>query len=141
MKPTYRQVALAASGIVVAAVAANMLRSAAARRGRYIAQAMSVTLSRQSVIAALQDPALLQRALDCDHPIAIAPSADGRVVGWTDDDHPDRSGRLALIVAPNDRGTELHIAMRARKHEVKNVVRRLKSLLEAGEISTGMRSA
>lgn len=141
MKPTYRQVAFAASGIVVAAVAANMLRTAAARRTRYVAQAMTVTLSRHSVIAALEDPSLLQRALDCDHPLEISPSSDGRVVGWIDDEHPERSGRLALISAPSDRGTEIHIAMRAHKHVVKNVVRRLKSMLEAGEIPTGARTA
>lgn len=140
MKPTYRQVALAASGIVVAAVAAQLVRTASARRTKYVAQAMTVTLSRPSVMQALDNARLLQQALQCDHPLAITASVDGRVVGWVDDEHPERSGRLALIVAPYDRGTELHLAMRARKPLVKDVVRRLKALLETGEIPTGERS-
>lgn len=141
MKPTYRQVVLAASGIVVAAAAAQLVRTVSARRTKYVAQAMTVTLSRPSVMQALDDPQLLQQALACDHPLVMTASVDGRVVGWVDDEHPERSGRLALIAAPYDRGTELHLAMRARKPLVKDVVRRLKALLETGEIPTGERSA
>jgi hypothetical protein len=137
MKAPYKQVAIAAGGIVVAAMAARLLRNAAAQRPKYVAQAMTVTLARASVIRALEDSEILTRALGCDHALSVSASSDGRVYGWTDDLHPERSGRLALIAAPGQRGTELHIAMRARKCDVKDVVRKLKALLEAGEISTG----
>jgi hypothetical protein len=50
--------------------------------------------------------------------------------------------RLELHDAPAGRGTEIHLAMRGiGKYEVKEVLRRAKALLEAGEIPTGRRCA
>lgn len=50
--------------------------------------------------------------------------------------------RLELRDAPAGRGTEMHLAMRGLgKYEIKDVLRRAKALLEAGEIPTGRRCA
>ncbi len=140
MKGPYRQVAIAAGGIVVAAIAARILRNAVPGT-KYAAQSMTVTLARASVIHSLGDPSVLRRALGCEHDVSVTASSDGRVFTWSDDDHPERSGRLALIAAPYERGTELHLAMRARRSDVKEVVRRLKALLETGEIPVGVQPA
>ena len=46
--------------------------------------------------------------------------------------------RLELHDAPHGRGTEVHLGMRGLgKYEIKEVLRRVKALLEAGEIPTG----
>lgn len=50
--------------------------------------------------------------------------------------------RMELRDAPDGRGTEMYIAMRGLgKYRVKEVLRRAKALLEAGEIPTGRRYA
>lgn len=50
--------------------------------------------------------------------------------------------RLELRDAPGGRGTEMHLAMRGiGKYDIKDVLRRVKALLEAGEIPTGRRYA
>ncbi len=49
---------------------------------------------------------------------------------------------LELRDAPGERGTEIHLTMRGLgKYEIKEVLRRVKALLETGEIPTGMRYA
>lgn len=140
MNRTYRQVAIAAGGVLLAAVASNALRRSVTHRSSNIAQTMTVTLSSDEVLAALEDPNLLLRALDCTHDIDRSTSEDRRIVRWSDERHAERSGRLALVNAPGDRGTELHLFMRGEKYEVKDVLRRLKAQLETGEIPTGRRN-
>lgn len=50
--------------------------------------------------------------------------------------------RLQVGDAPGGRGTEMHLAMRGMaKYDIKDVLRRAKALLEAGEIPTGRRYA
>jgi hypothetical protein len=50
--------------------------------------------------------------------------------------------RLEVSDAPDARGTEVRLAMRGLgKYEIKEVLRRAKALLEAGEIPTGRRYA
>lgn len=50
--------------------------------------------------------------------------------------------RLEVRDAPAGRGTEVHLAMRGLgKYDTKEVLRRAKALLEAGEIPTGRRYA
>jgi hypothetical protein len=140
MKPTYRNVAIAASGVLVAAVAANIVRSRQ-RDHRKIAQTMTVLLDRQTVAEALADDAVFRQAIDCDI-VNIRRDEAMHIYEWTCAAHGDSHGaRLALINAPGDRGTELHLVMNDRKYNVKEVIRRLKYLLETGEIPTGARTA
>jgi len=54
MKQTYRNVVIAASGALVAAVAANMLRNRSAA-GRMMAQTMTVMLDREAIVDALAE--------------------------------------------------------------------------------------
>ena len=50
--------------------------------------------------------------------------------------------RLEICDAPDGRGTEMHLTMRGLgKFAIKDVLRRAKALLEAGEIPTGRRYA
>jgi hypothetical protein len=50
--------------------------------------------------------------------------------------------RLEVSDAPSGRGTEVRLSMRGLgKYEIKEVLRRAKALLEAGEIPTGRRYA
>jgi hypothetical protein len=50
--------------------------------------------------------------------------------------------RLEVRDAPGGRGTELHLSMRGvAKYQIKEALRRMKALLEAGEIPTGRRCA
>ena len=139
MNKTYRNVAIAAGGILVAAVAGSMLKRRAGDHG-LIAQVMTVMLSPDQTYARLgREPALLNRALKVDGDVVIDFSDDMRVMEWSVPSDPSLDGRLALIAAPGDRGTELHIAMRGEKYDVKDVVRRLKAILETGEYPIGER--
>jgi hypothetical protein len=50
--------------------------------------------------------------------------------------------RLEIREAPDGRGTEMYLTMRGHgKYAIKDVLRRAKALLEAGEIPTGRRYA
>ena len=139
MKPTYRNVAIAASGVLVAAVAANIVRNRP-RGGHKIAQTMTVTLDRESTAEALADDEMFAIAMECEE-VTVKRDEAMFVYEWGCAAHADRHwARLALIDAPDDRGTELHLVMNDRKYNVKEVVRRLKYLLEAGEIPTGART-
>ncbi len=140
MKPAYRNAALAASGIIVAAIAANAVRNRP-RTHRKIAQTLTVLLDQDAVVEALSDGTYIARAADCDS-VDVRHDEQMHVYEWGCASHGDQhAARLALIKAPSDRGTELHLVMNDRKYNVKEVVRRLKYLLEAGEIPTGARTA
>ncbi len=103
-----------------------------------LAQTMTVVLDRETVIERLND-LVIQMSVGCDA-IAIARDVDdSRLIEWTCISHPAESGRVALIAAPGNRGTELHVAMHGEKYHVKDIVRRMKSLLETGEVATGAR--
>jgi hypothetical protein len=132
VKPSYRNAALAASGIAAVAVAAALIRHRTVHDG-LIAQTMTVARDHASVLRALIDGAVISEALCCEDDVAVKGSGDGRTIEWS-------GGRVALVAAPGDRGTELHLSMRGRKYDVKEVVRRIKALLEAGEIPTGART-
>lgn len=57
----------------------------------------------------------------------------------------ERSGAASAIEireAPGGRGTEMQLSMRARsKYDVKDALREVKAIIEAGETPTGRRSA
>ncbi|MDQ2865795.1 MAG: hypothetical protein M3R51_06170 [Candidatus Eremiobacteraeota bacterium] len=139
MNHKYRNVAFATSGAVAVAVAATLLRKRAAAPDHMMAQTMTVAVDRDRVLDALSDGDVVSRALGCDHSVAMEFSPDRRTLEWFDSAHPHRNGRLAFIDAPGDRGTELHLAMRGAKYDVKDVVRKIKALIETGEIPTGER--
>lgn len=140
MKPAYRNAALAASGIIVAAIAANAVRNRP-RSHRKVAQTLTVLIDRDAVAEALTDDFFFQRAVECDA-VDVRRDEAMHLYEWTCPPHGDQhTARLALINAPPERGTELHLVMNDRKYNVKEVVRRLKYLLETGEIPTGARSA
>jgi hypothetical protein len=137
MKSTYRNLAIAAGGALAVAMAARIIRSYTGRRPM-LAQTMTVVLDRETVIDRLND-LMIQMSVGCEE-IAIARDIeDNRLIEWTCMTHPAESGRVALIAAPGNRGTELHVAMHGEKDRVKEIGRRMKMLLETGEIATGVR--
>jgi len=103
-----------------------------------VAQTMTVVLDRETVIDRLSDR-VIQASVECEEITITRDSIDNRLIEWTCTSHPAESGRLALIAAPGNRGTELHVAMHGEKYSVKDIVRRMKMLLEAGETATGVR--
>lgn len=103
-----------------------------------MAQTMTVSLDREMVIDRLTDE-IIQMSLGCEDITVVRDAVDNRLIEWTCAPHPDESGRLALIAAPGNRGTELHVAMHGEKYQVKELVRRMKMLLETGEVATGER--
>ena len=138
MKPTYRNVAIAASGVLVAAIATNIVRNRQ-RGGRKIAQTMTVTLDRPTTAEMLAGDEIFRLAAECSE-VNVKRDEAMFIYEWGCPGHGDRHwARLALIDAPGGRGTELHLVMTDRKYSVKEVVRRLKYMLEAGEIPTGAR--
>jgi hypothetical protein len=134
MKPTYRNAAIAAGGAVAVAVASQLLRRRLQRHAA-VAQTLTVVLERSAVRNRLTNDATIQRAAQCEL-IAVDRDEDASVIAWRCEAHPGEGARLALVDAPGGRGTELHLTMRAEKYAVKEIVRRLKSLLETGEIPT-----
>jgi len=137
MKSTYRNVAIAAGGVLAVAVAARIIRSYTGRRPM-LAQTMTVVLDRETVIDRLND-LIIQMSIGCDELAVERDVADSLLIEWVCTSHPQESGRLALIAAPGNRGTELHVAMHGDKYQIKEIVRRMKMLLETGEIATGAR--
>ena len=138
MNSTYRNVVIAAGGALAVTVAIQTVRSRANGRDRVVAQTMTVVLDRERVMNNLTDE-MLQAAVGCDEIHITRDATDNRLIEWHCALHPAEGGRLALIAAPGGRGTELHVAMHGEKYEVKDVVRKLKMLLETGEIATGVR--
>ena len=100
---------------------------------------MTVSLDRGRVLDALVDGEVIARALGSDRGVSVQMGEDRFTIEWFHAEHPHRNGRLALIPAPTNRGTELHIVMRGAKYDVKDVVRKIKALVETGEIPTGER--
>ncbi len=103
-----------------------------------VAQTMTVVLDREAVIHRLSDR-MIQTSVGCEDLTITRDSIDSRLIEWTCAPHPGENGRLALIAAPGNRGTELHVAMHGDKYHIKDIVRRMKMLLEAGEMATGVR--
>lgn len=103
-----------------------------------LAQTMTVLLDRETVINRLND-LMIQMSIGCEDIVIERDVVDNRLIEWACLAHPTESGRLALIAAPGNRGTELHIAMHGEKYHIKEIVRRMKMLLEAGEMATGAR--
>lgn len=139
MNKTYRNVALAAGGILVGAVAAAMLKRRTGEQG-IIAQVLTARMSPDQVYACLgRQPSIFNHALKVNGDVVIDFSDDMRVIEWHVPEDMSLDGRLALIAAPGGRGTELHIAMRGEKYDVKDIVRRMKAILETGEYPVGER--
>lgn len=103
-----------------------------------MAQTMTVALDRETVIDRLTDE-MIQASVGCENIAVTRDIVDNRLIEWACAPHPEESGRLALIAAPGNRGTELHVAMHGEKYNIKDLVRRMKMLLETGEIATGAR--
>lgn len=98
-------------------------RTIRARTQRRIAQAMTIAVSRDQVEAFVESRERILTALGSKRRLGLIE-------------------RLEVCEAPGGRGTEVHLAMRGLgKYEVKDVLRRVKALLEAGEIPTGRRYA
>ncbi|HKU69089.1 MAG TPA: hypothetical protein VJP85_15060 [Candidatus Baltobacteraceae bacterium] len=96
-------------------------RSARARMRKPIAQAMTIAAPRERVEEFIESRDRMLLAL-----------GSKRRLGAID--------RLEVRDAPGRRGTEVHLSMRGvGKYDIKEVLRRAKALLEAGEIPTGRR--
>lgn len=98
-------------------------RAARARMRKPIAQAMTIAVTREQVEEFVESRESMLMALE-----------SRRRLGMID--------RLEVRDAPAGRGTEMHLSMRGLgKYEIKQILRRVKALLEAGEIPTGRRFA
>lgn len=114
---------LFAAGAAAGLTLTYVTRSARARMRKPIAQAMTIATTRDRVESFVESRDQMLVALGHKRRLAMI-------------------DRLELHDAPDGRGTEMHLAMRGiGKYEIKDVLRRVKALLEAGEIPTGRRYA
>lgn len=116
-------VSLFAAGAVAGLALTYVARNARARMRRPVRQAMTVLAPRDRVERFIESRDLIVEAL-----------GSKRMLGAIE--------RLEICDAPDGRGTEMHLTMRGLgKFAIKDVLRRAKALLEAGEIPTGRRYA
>jgi hypothetical protein len=114
---------LFAAGAAAGLTLTYMTRRARARLRKPIVQAMTMVTPRESA----------ERFLESRDTMLIALGSKRRL---------NMIERLEVRDAPGDRGVEVHLGMRGLgKYETKEILRRMKALLEAGEIPTGRRFA
>jgi hypothetical protein len=116
-------VSLLAAGAAAGLTLTYAARNARARMRKPVTQAMTVLAPRDRVVSFIESR---------DRMIEVLGSK--RMLGMIQG--------LELCDAPDGRGTEMYITMRGvGKYRAKDVLRRAKALLEAGEIPTGGRYA
>jgi hypothetical protein len=114
---------LFAAGTAAGLILTYLGRTLRARTQRRTAQAMTIAAPREQVEAFVESRERILGAL-----------GSKRRMGLIE--------RLQVCEAPGGRGTEVRLSMRGLgKYQVKDVLRRVKALLEAGEIPTGRRYA
>jgi hypothetical protein len=128
MKPTYRNAVLAAGGIIAAAVAAGIIRSRF-RREAPIAHSLTVGLTKDEVRTILADDLRIRTLVECDLLVVQRDDATG-AIEWMCELHPSEGAQLSLVDVPEIGATELLLAMRTERRDVKEIARRLKALLE-----------
>ena len=116
-------VSLFAAGAAAGLTLTYIARSARARLRKPITQAMTVIASREKVERFLETRDRVIEAL-----------GSKKLLGTIE--------RLEVHDAPAGRGCELYLTMRGQgKYSVKDALRRIKQMLETGEIATGRRYA
>lgn len=114
---------LFAAGAAASLTLTYMTRGARARLRKPITQALTIVVPRESV----------ERFIESRDRMLVALGSKRRF---------SQIDRLEVRDAPGNRGTEVYLAMRGLgKYEMKEILRRIKALLEAGEIPTGRRYA
>lgn len=115
--------ALIAAGAAAGITLTYLTRKTRARLRRPVTQVLTMLAPRERVEECLEArPAMLQALGD-------------RALF-------DKIERIELRSAPGDRGTEMFLTMRGiGKYATKDILRRIKALVEAGEIPTGRRYA
>ncbi len=114
---------LFAAGSAIGLTLTYLTRGRRARTRKPITQAVTIAVPRDRVETFIEARESMLLALGSKRRLALIE-------------------RLEVRNAPPGRGVEVHLAMRGlRKYEVKDVLRRAKALLEAGEIPTGRRYA
>jgi hypothetical protein len=114
---------LFAAGATAGLTLTYLSRRARARLRRPIVQAMTVAAPRERV----------EQFIEARDSMLVALGSKRRL---------SLIERLELHDAPGARGTEIHLSVRGMgKYQIKDVLRRAKALLEAGEIPTGRRCA
>jgi hypothetical protein len=114
---------LFAAGAAAGLTLTYVTRNARARMRKPIVQAMTVAVPRERVEGFIESRERM-----------LAVLGDKRRLSMIE--------HLELRDAPGGRGTEMHLAMRGiGKYDIKDVLRRAKALLEAGEMPTGRRYA
>ncbi len=114
---------LFAAGAAAGLTLTYVTRNARARMRKPIIQAMTFAVARERVEEFIE-------------------SRDRMLVALGSKKRLGMISRLEVRDAPGGRGTEVHLGMRGLgKYDVKEVLRRVKALLEAGEIPTGRRYA
>jgi hypothetical protein len=116
-------VSLLVAGAAAGLTLTYLARSARARMRKPVTQAITVVATRERVEAFIEMRDRMIEALESKRKFALI-------------------DRLEIRDAPAGRGTELFLTMRGvGKYAVKEVLRRAKALIEAGEIPTGRRYA
>lgn len=123
MQQRNTSVTLLAAGAAAGLTLTYLARSARARMRRPIMQAMTI----------LAPPSRVEQFVESRESMAEA-LENKRKFGAID--------RLQILEAPADRGTEVYLTMRGTgKYAIKDVLRRIKSTIETGEVATGRRYA
>lgn len=116
-------VSLLAAGAAAGLTLTYVARNARARMRKPVTQAMTVLAPRDRVVAFVESRDRIIEALGSKRML-------GTIQG------------LELCDAPDGRGTEMYVTMRGvGKYGVKDALRRIKALIETGEIPTGRRYA
>jgi hypothetical protein len=118
-----KAVSLFAAGAAAGLTLTYIARNTRARMRRPITQAMTVRAPREIVLEFIETR---ERVIEALASRKMLPAIEG----------------FELCDAPDDRGTEMYLTMRGvGKYAIKEVLRRAKALLEAGEIPIGRRYA
>jgi hypothetical protein len=116
-------VALLAAGATAGLTLTYLTRRTRARLRKPLTQAVTILAPRERVEAFISSREHMAQALESTKRFAAIE-------------------RVEVRHAPGDRGTEVYLTMRGTgKYAIKEILRRAKSLLEAGEIPTGRRYA
>ncbi|HET7815839.1 MAG TPA: hypothetical protein VFL13_15865 [Candidatus Baltobacteraceae bacterium] len=123
MSDRRKAAALIAAGAAAGATLTFLTRRTRARLRKPVTQVLTIAAGRDRVEQFLESREQMNQAL-----------GDRDLFGKID--------RLELRSAPGGRGTEMYLTMRGiGKYATKDILRRVKSCIEAGEIPTGKRYA
>ncbi|MDQ2872017.1 MAG: hypothetical protein M3R35_02680 [Candidatus Eremiobacteraeota bacterium] len=120
---TNKAASISAAGVAAGIVLTYIARNARARMHKPVAQTLTALVPRERALAFIESQECMLEAAGSKRALAAVNDVE-------------------LSDAPEGRGTEIRLTMRSTgKYDVKDVLRRVKALLEAGEVPTGDRFA